>query len=459
MRCIGAAASLGYGLLLADVLAPVAMGEFAVGVSVAVIAATVAKCGLDAHLMRYAAERPEAVGRLAARCLAMAGTAGAVAGGVCVAIGFGACAEATVTFATMQVAVPFLAMGFVLAGLLKAGNLPGAAVFLETGGWQTAMCVSAVGMRFAGSDSLAVVAVCFTAGSALALFAALAVARSFVFGSAPSHADTRIRFREAAPLAAVSVCHVLVRWTDVLWLAWWFDATTVAVYAVCTRLAGGIAFVGHAVNAVAAPRFAHHHRRSETRALRGEFRRAIAISALCGTLGAATMVLLGPFVLQLLGSGSTYLEGVGILQAAAVLMAVHVTLATVGDLAVMSGRAADHLKGAAAMLLVQQAAYVVLIPQFGMAGALAGFALPQAFAYLLTLALLRRRREFGWLARGSGRRRFNRVRAAGGRMRRRRCLYWGKLGAASWVRRTPRRGTCRRGRCRWWDRRNTKRRS
>ena len=401
MRCVGAGASLGYALLLADVLAPVAMGEFAVAVSVAVIAATLAKCGLDAHLMRRAAERPEAVGRLAARCLAMAGTAGAVAGGVCAVVGFVTRPDAAVTFAMMQVAVPFLAMGFVLAGLLKSGNLPAAAVFLETGGWQTAMCASAVAMRFAGSDSLAVVAVCFTAGSALALAAGLAVARGFVFGSAPPQADTGIRFRETAPLAAVSVCHVLVRWTDVLWLAWWFDATTVAVYAVCTRLAGGIAVVGHAVRAVAAPRFARHHRRGETRALRVEFRRALATSALCATLGATALVLLGPFVLRLLGSDSPYSDGAGILQAAAVLMAVHVTLATVGDLAAMSGRAADHLKGAAAMLVVQQAAYVVLIPQFGMAGALAGFALPQALASLLTLALLRRRREFGWLARGS----------------------------------------------------------
>ena len=51
------------------------------------------------------------------------------------------------------------------------------------------------------------------------------------------------------------------------------------------------------------------------------------------------------------------------------------------------------------MLALQQVAYLLLIPRFGMAGALVGFALPQALAGLFTLALLRRRQEFGWLAR------------------------------------------------------------
>ncbi len=401
MRCACAAASLGYGLLLADVLSPADMGEFAIAVSVAVIAATIAKCGLDVHVLRRAAERPEAARYIAVRSLALAGLAGTFGAVACAAVGFGVRLEAASTFGAMLSAIPFLAMSFVLSGLLKAGDRPAAAIFLETGGWQTAMCVCAIVMHYAGSDSPAVVAVCFAAGSAMALAAFLVFARRLLYrpesGHDPGNPMLGIRFREVAPLAGVSVCHVVMRWSDVLWLAWWFDAATVAVYAVCTRLAGGIAFIDHAVNAIAAPRFARHHGRRAPAGLRIEFRRACGISGSWGILGAAAIAMLAPLVLNRLGP--PYADAVGVVQAAAVLMAVHVTLAPVGHLAAMSGRAVDHLKAISAMLALQQAVYLVAIPHLGMAGALFGFALPQICANFLTLRMLRRRGEFGWLAR------------------------------------------------------------
>ena len=401
-RCGGAAASFAYGLLLASVLRPSAMGEFAIAVSVALIAATVAKCGLDMLVLRDVAERPQSARRVASHGLAVAGLVGALLWVVCVAVGLNVRPDGILAFGVFQLAIPFLAMSFVLAGLFKARNLPAAAIFLETGGWQMAMCVCAVLMHFAGSDSLLVVAIGFAAGSALAFAAFLAAAGSLAFDSEPSPRGPAAParggwFRRAAPLAGVSVCHVLIRWSDTLWLAWWFDAQTVAVYVVCTRLAGGISFAGHAISAVAAPRFARHHGRGETVVLRGEFRRACAMSGAFGMLGAAAIAVLGSLVLGRLGP--PYADAVGILQVAAVLMAAQVTLAPVGHLATMSGRAVDHLWATGAMLALQQVAYVLLTPRFGMAGALFGFALPQAFASLLTLAMLRRRREFGWLAR------------------------------------------------------------
>lgn len=393
-RCASAAASLGYGLLLASVLAPESMGAFVVAVSVAVIAATVSKCGLDAYVLRRAAERPHIAWPLARRCLAVAGLAGLLVSVVCIAVRPGA----DVTFGIMQLAVPILAMSFVLAGLLKAGDLPAAAVFLETGGWQTAMCACAILMHYAGSGSLLVAAGCFAAGSALTFAGFLAVALRLGRGPGPTARgpgtpEAGIRFREAAPLAAVAVCHVLIRWSDVLWLSWWLDTQAVAVYAVSTRLAGGIAFIDHAVNSIAAPRFARWHARLETGVLRTELRRACAASGAFGLLGAIAIAVIAPFVLDRVGP--PYAEAAGILQIAAGLMALQVTMSPVGHLAAMSGRAADHFRAMGAMLALQQAAYLLLIPRFGMAAALVGFALPQLSANLLTLAALRRRGVLG----------------------------------------------------------------
>ena len=401
VRCVGALASLGYGVLLADVLAPSAMGEFVLAVSVALIAATFAKCGLDVYTLRRAAERPEAAWHVASRCLAVAGLVGALFWIGSAAVGPEIRPASARMFGVLHVAIPFLAMCYVLAGLLKARDYPAAAVFLETGGWQSAMCVCAILMRFTGSDSLLLVALCFAGGSALMFSGFVTVARRLTFGSGPftplRPAPDAVRAREVAPFAALSVCNVLIRWSDTLWLGWWIDAQAVAVYAVCTRLAGAITLIGHAVNTIAAPRFARNQGQERVGILRTEFRRACAASCVFSVLSVAGIALVGQFVLDRLGP--PYSDSAGILWVAAALMALRVTLMPVGHLAEMSGRAVDHLKGAGTMLALQQVAYLLLIPRFGMAAALVGFALPQALATLFTLALLRRRREFGWLAR------------------------------------------------------------
>lgn len=394
VRCAGAVTSLGYGLLLADVLAPAAMGEFTIAVSVAIVAAAVSKLGLDNYLMRHAAHRPREAAGVTMRCLCAAGAAGALAWA-----GLGFVPAAGGSFGVLLLGIPFLAMSYVLAGLLKAGDLPAAAVFLESGAWQSVMCVCAVSMSFGVSDSPLLVAVCFAAGNALVLAGFLFVAWRQVFrGEFPAgriSPSPNVRRGEVAALAGVSVGHVCIRWTDVLWLAWWLDPAQVAAYAVCTRIAGGLAIIDNAVSAVAAPRFARHFERGETRPLRRELLRACAISGASGILGAAALMLLASPVLDWLGP--PYSDAAGILRLAAAAMAVQLALAPIGHLSQMSGRAADHLKSVALALALQQTAYLLLIPKFGMTVALLGFALSRTLAFVLTLALLRRREEFNWL--------------------------------------------------------------
>lgn len=389
VRCVGGAASLGYGLLLADILTPAAMGEFTVAVSVAVIAATVSKLGLDAYLMRYAAVRPGNAAGVTMQCLCAAGLAGALAWALCVWIGSGLRPGAG--FGVLLLGIPFLAMSYVLTGLLKASDFPAAATFLETGAWQCAMCACAILMGIVGSDSLIVVAVFFSAGSALAFLVFLSVAGRLAFGGEPTAGRDRpaldVRIGEVAAMAGVSVGNVLMRWSDALWLAWFLDAREVAVYMVCTRLAGGIAFIDHAVNAVAAPGFARLHAQGETRELRRAFIRACAVSGAWGLVGAAAVALFGPLILDWLGS--PYSEAAGFVRLAAAAMAAQVALAPIAHLANMSGRASDHFRATALGLAFQQAAFLLLIPEFGTVAALFGFALARIFVYLFTLALLR----------------------------------------------------------------------
>lgn len=390
VRFFGAVASLAYGLLLANILKPDAMGEFTAAVSVAVVAATVSKLGLDAYLMRYAAMRPRKAAGVTKRCLCASGLMGALAWVLCVWAGADFRPGADAAFDVLLLGIPFLAMGYVLAGSLKAGDFPAAAAFLETGGWQTVMCACAILMHITGSDSMILVAVCFAAGAALVFAVFFFVAARFVFRgeSVTESGLPAARLREVAPLAGASIGHVIMRWSDIMWVAWWLDARAVAVYMICTRLAGGIAMIDYAVNAIAAPRFARQHERGKTRALRRDFRRACATSGAFAALGAAVVAFLGPFILNWLGD--PYSGASAILQLTAVAMAVQVSLSPVAHLAAMSGRATDHCAAVGLVLALQQLAFLLLIPGFGMTAALFGFALSRTFVYLITLALMRR---------------------------------------------------------------------
>lgn len=153
--------------------------------------------------------------------------------------------------------------------------------------------------------------------------------------------------------------------------------------------------IDNSVNAVAAPRFARLFERGETRLLRRELLRACAISGAFGILGAGALILLAPLALDWLGP--PYSEGVGLLRLAAAAMTVQVALAPIGHLAQMSGRAVDHLKPMGLALALQQVAFLLLIPEFGVAAALLGFASSRILALALTFVTMRRRSEFDWL--------------------------------------------------------------
>ncbi len=400
VRCVGAAASLGYGLLLADVLAPAAMGEFTIAVSVAVIAATVSKLGLDAYLTRHASGHPEQAARLTMHCLCAAGATGALVWVLCASVAPALFPAAGGAFTVLLLGIPILAMSHVLTGLLKAGDLPAAAVFLESGAWQSLMSACAILMSFGGNSSLLFVAVWFAVGNALVLTGFLLVAWQLVFrGDSPASRPIRslnTGMGEVAALAGISVGNVCMRWTDTLWLAWWLTPAEVAVYVVCTRLASGIAIIDNVVNAVASPRFARQFEEGETRLLRRELWRACAISGALGILGAGMLILLAPLALGWLGP--PYSDAVGLLRLAAVAIAAQVALVPIGHLAQMSGRAVDHLKSVGLALALQQAAFLILIPEIGVLAAVFGFAFSRVLVFLLTLAFLRRRSGFGWIA-------------------------------------------------------------
>ena len=389
---------MGYGLLLAYVLTPVAMGEFSVAVSAALIAATVSKFGLDAYLMRYAASHSQELQRVAIRCLCVAGFGGGIIWTLCVWAGIGLDVGMNTATISLLLGIPFLAMSYVLTGLLKASDFPATAVFLETGGWQSALCLLAVGMLVIGSDSLLVVAVCFTVSSVLVFAGCFLATRHRIFGTRVAGQDVRPissnELREVLALTGLNIGNVLMRWSDTLWVAWWLGPSEVAVYTICTRLAGGIAFIDNAVNAVSAPRFAHYFERRETEVLQREFKRACFVSGVWGVVGAVVIALFGPFFLD--GLGSPYSEASDILLLAALAMAAQIVWVPIGHLSMMSGRALDHFQAIVIALLAQQLVFLLFIPKFGMMGAVFGFASSRILAYLITFLKLRRYDELGF---------------------------------------------------------------
>ncbi|MCY4227206.1 MAG: oligosaccharide flippase family protein [Gammaproteobacteria bacterium] len=393
VRSIGATASLGYGLLLANVLTPDAMGKFTIALSVAIIASTISKFGLDAYLMRNAASRPQESYRVTVYCLSLAGFIGSLVWGGCTWAGLEFYESANTAFVVLLLGIPFLAMIYVLTGLLKSGNLPATAVFLETGCWQTLLCLCAIVMQLFGYDSLLLVAICFSTGLALIFVISFFLSWHHVLGRKNLNQEVRsgmtCDYGELTAMAGLTASSVIMRWSDAIWLAWWLDSQEIAVYMICTRLAGGISFIDNAVNAIAAPRFARFFASGKTSTLRRELRRACTISGIWGTVGAIMVMLIGPFILH--GLGSPYSEASEILLFATLAIAIQVAWVPIGHFATMTGRASVHFKSTAIALVVQQLAFLLFIPHFGVMAALFGFALSRILSFMITFGVLRHR--------------------------------------------------------------------
>ena len=396
IRGISGTASLGYGLLLANVLTADAMGKFTIALSVAIIASTISKFGLDTYLMREVASHPQKSHRVTTYCLCAAGFSGSLAWGLCSWIGPAFYASADTNFIILLLGIPFLAMIYVLSGLLKSSNLPATAVFLDTGCWQTSLCLCAIVMQLFGYDSLLLVAICFSAG--LAVIFAITFSLSWHHVLCKGDLDRALQsamsrdLRGLLAMAGLNVCNIIMRWSDILWLTWWLDAEEIAVYMICTRLANGITFIDHAVNAVAAPRFARFFATEKTGALVRELKRVCTISGFWGGVATILVALVGPFILDWLGT--PYSGAYNILLFAILATAAQVVWVPIGHFATMTGQATVHFKATATALAVQQLAFLIFIPHFGMIAALFGFALSRILSFLITLGILRNRGIF-----------------------------------------------------------------
>ena len=393
VRIFSAVASLGYGLLLANVLTPDAMGKFTIALSVIIIASVISKLGLDTYLMRDVASRSRDSYRMMVHCLCAAGFTGMSSGVLCAWVCITVYAMSDAAFVVLLLGIPFLAMIYVLAGLLKSVDLPATAVFLETGCWQTVLCLCTIMMHLFGYDSLLLVAVCFSAGLALIFVISFLLSWYLVLGHKVRNPNTSSTiahdFRELMAMTGLTVCGVIMRWSDTLWLAWWLDSQDIAVYVICTRLAGGIAIVDSAVNSVAAPRFARFFAGGKNRSLGRELRQAHTLSGVWGAVVAILIVLTGPFILAWLGP--PYSESTNILLFATLATAVQVAWVPIGHFATMTGRASVYFKATVIALAVQQLAFLFFIPHFGVMAALFGFALSRILSFIITLGVLRHR--------------------------------------------------------------------
>jgi len=135
--------------------------------------------------------------------------------------------------------------------------------------------------------------------------------------------------------------------------------------------------------------FAQGHTWKSMASARRELRHACTISGVWGAVVAIMVILIGPLLMDWLGP--PYSEATDILLFAAMATVAQVVWVPIAHFAIMTGRASVYLKATTIALAVQQLAFLLFIPHYGVMAALFGFALSRMLSFLITFGVLRHR--------------------------------------------------------------------
>ena len=205
---------------------------------------------------------------------------------------------------------------------------------------------------------------------------ALALASVFVRQLFPSVIDPKhgivssrrslVRFSLPASLAGMSL--ILILWIDRLILASHRPAEEVGIYQAVSQPAFLISVVLAAFNAIFAPMIAELARRGEMERIDRLFKISTKW-ALYLEVPLFLVVLLAPASVIAGVYGSDYLPGVAPMMVLAAGQFVNTATGTVGFLLIMTGRQSHWMKISFAVLALDVALNLLLVPAFGMTGA------------------------------------------------------------------------------------------
>jgi O-antigen/teichoic acid export membrane protein len=190
------------------------------------------------------------------------------------------------------------------------------------------------------------------------------------------------------PIGVADLAHYLFRWSDTLLVSYFRSASEVGVYNAALRTSLLLNLLAVSVNALYAPIIADHHHHGRHQEIEGILKTMVRWCLTLALPLVFTMGLLSEEVLSLwgaeFGAGSTVLK---VLAASQLIFIISNLLAFT---LLMCGKQYLELGNVAFVAVVNIAANIVIIPEYGITGAAVCMLLSQAIGFFLRLVEVRR---------------------------------------------------------------------
>lgn len=406
-RVAGAGSGFAFQVLIARLLGADQVGVYVLALTVSVVAATVARVGMDGAVLKFAARAYAAHDALALSTVERTIVFGVLPVAVSVAL-LGVVSApwaGTVVFGNSQLvhplqlmmaSVPMLAVSMLIGELLRACDRQVHAALAQGVALPLLNLVLSLmlfeHLRVAGDAVLI-----YVAANVMVLLAGIAawrhIRRNFDGGKRSSDAATRPLqprqiWRTSAPMFGAAAAAILMTWVDVLLLGVWASSTAVGIYNAATRTALLTSFVLLAINSVVAPRFASAALRHDALETARLARRACLLSSLAALPILAMFVTFSERVLSLFGP--TFVAGATALVLVSLGQMVNAMTGPVGHLLNMRGYHVQESRLSVAAAAINVGLCVALIPRLGVVGAAIANASAVAACNLARVALVRR---------------------------------------------------------------------
>lgn len=382
LKALAALLAFGLSVVLGRSLGPDAAGVYFLAITIATIASTLGRTGLDNALIRFVSTRAADAAWADVRHVYAATMK---VGLIC------SCAISVVVFLSAS----FLA-DTVFAGLISANSIRisvTAVVPLALGVLTSSALLGLSRVR----DSLLVLSILPSGISLVGVYLlapqwavpgallaySLAVAIALLFGVVAWHRGlTKLPSRQrhedsepivprllaaGMPLLLGALLQLVINSSGTVMLGMWSERTDVSQFSVAWRTATLISFVLIAVNTIARPKFATLYAQGNLPALATTARNANVIMTLCAIPVSAPLLIAPSLMMSLFGEGFT--GGAVVLQILAVGQFVNVTMGSVGILLIMSANEREYRNVQIVSALVALILNIALIPDYGAVGA------------------------------------------------------------------------------------------
>jgi O-antigen/teichoic acid export membrane protein len=204
--------------------------------------------------------------------------------------------------------------------------------------------------------------------------------------SIPGYFPAKTLLQSSIPLFWVVALNLTITWSSIILLGVWTSSDSVGIFSVAHRTVLLMVFFLHAVNSIAAPKFAEMHKKGDMHSMERIARNAAKFLMMASSPFLVIFIILPTHIMQIFGS--EFIKGATALSILAAGQFVNISTGSVGYLLMMSGYEKLMRNNMAVCAGINFILNIILIPRTGITGAAVATALALALQNLIAFGLV-----------------------------------------------------------------------